>query len=272
MWRRTLDCLGVPVGILAGAALATRLDAVFRGYREMGAPPAVAYELVGGAAPVVLRDGAPARRLDVEEDLVPALELDLYREVVARAEGLVLHAGAVVGQGGVALVVAGRSGAGKSTLVRAMLAAGFGYISEECVALRGGRCVGLSRPLHVDDGAVAPPAGFTVDDYVVRQEGGDRRLRLFHPPEALMWRDDACAAAVVHIDHAPGSATALEPLAGGAALAELWPCAFRADQAALADAANALNEVNVYRLRSATPEAALARVRALAAELDVHPL
>lgn len=272
MWRRILDCLGVPVAIRAGAPQAERLDAVFRGYRAVETAAAIEYELVGGAAPVVLRDGAAVRHLDVEEDLVPALELDLYREVVARAEGLVLHAGAVVGQGGAALIVAGRSGAGKSTLVRAMLAAGFGYMTEECVALRGGRCVGLSRPLHVDDAAVAPPAGFAVDDYVVRQERGELRLRLFHPPESLMWRDDARAAALLHIDHAPGLATTLEPLAGGAALAELWPCAFRADEAALSDAAAALSEVNVYRLRSATPEAALARVRALAAELDVVPL
>ncbi len=272
MWRRVLDCLGVAVGVRAPAEVAARLDAVFRGYREADADAAVQYELAGGPPPAVLRDGQVARRVDRFDDLVPALELDLYREVVARADGLVLHAGAVVGRGGAALVLAGRSGGGKSTLVRALLARGFGYLSEECVALRGGRCAGLPRPLHVDDAAVSPPPGFEVDDYEVRVAGGARRLRLFHPPERLVWQGDACAAAVLQIDHAPDAATELDELRGGAALEALWPCAFRSDQAALGDAAEALAQVTVYRLRTATPEAAIDRVGRLAAELDVEPI
>lgn len=272
MWRRTIDCLGVLVAIRADVpALAPRLDAIFRGYRESGDAPAVAYELQA-ASPSLLRDGVVVRRFDAVEDLAPGLEIDLYREVMARAAGLMLHAGAVVGRGGSALVLAGRSGAGKSTLVRALVARGFGYMTEECVALRGGRCAGLPRPLHVDDDAIARPDGWGGADYVIRQDGRQRRLRLFHAPDHLLWQDDARTAAVLHIDHAPGTETALVELQGGAALAALWPCAFRTDESALGDAAAALTEVATYRLRTASPDAAIERVGRLAAELDVHPL
>ena len=274
MWCRTLDCLGVAVAVRAPATLAARLDSVFRGYSESDGEPVIRYELNDSARPAVMRDGRVARRLDARDDLVPALELDLYREVVARAEGLVLHAGAVVGRGGRAIVVAGRSGAGKSTLVRALLVRGLGYLTEECVALGdGAACRGLSRPLHVDDDALAVPPGFGCDDYVIRVAGdGARRLRLFHVPERQIWRGSARAVAIVDIDHAPGVTPAMEPMSVGQALVSLWPASFRTDAVALDSAARALVAVRLLRLRTCASEQAIAHVVDLADEMDVAPV
>lgn len=271
MWRRTVDCLGVAVQITSRVAELDRvLDSVFQTYAEVGGPPAVGYALDGLA---LARDGEPVRRCRVAIDLVAVLELDLYRQVLARARGLLLHAGAVVGRGGAALVFAGRSGAGKSTLVRGLLGRGFAYLSEECVAMvPGGACRGLARSLHVDDAAAEPPPGYTSGEYPIRRPGGEVRVtRLFQPPEAAIWRGAARAAALVAIDHAPDAVSALEPLGGGAALAQLWPAVFRPDAAAVADAGPVLDGVARYRLSTATPAEAIARALALAAELGVEP-
>jgi hypothetical protein len=274
MWRRTVDCLGVAVGISSRVAeLDATLGAVFATYAEAAGPPDLEYELVVAGGPTLLRGGAATRTCGVAVDLVAVLELDLYREVMGRARGLLLHAGAVVGAGGAALVFAGCSGAGKSTLVRALLGCGFAYLSEECVALEpAGRCRGLARALHVDADAVPLPAGFTAGEYPIRREGGAVRItRLFHPPERAIWRGTARAAAVVSIEHAPGAVRALDRLGGGESLARLWPAVFRPDPDALAEAGPALEGVGRYHLCTARPEQAIECALALAAELGVHP-
>lgn len=271
MWQRTIDCLGLAVELTSELPeLAPQLTAVFRTYGDAARPPAVRYRLERGAWPQLVRDGAVVSRHDEVVDLVPALELELYTQVTARTPGLVLHAGAVVGASGRALIVAGPSGAGKSTLIRALLADGLRYLTEECVALAAdARCAGLARALHVDDDAIAVPPGFTCDDYVLRDAGGLRRARLFHPPAARVWRGDARAVAVIAIGHAPDAPDTLTRLSPGAALAALWPCVFRHDAGALADAGAALAASPAYRLHTRTPAAALAHVRALAQELGV---
>jgi hypothetical protein len=85
-----------------------------------------------------------------------------------------------------------------------------------------------------------------------------------------MWRGPARVAAVLAIDHAPG-ADELARLGGGAALAELWPLLFRRDRLAMEEAAELLGAAPRFRLRTSHPEQALARVLALATELDVVP-
>lgn len=273
MWRRTIDCLGVAVGITSQVAELDRmLGAVFATYADAAGTAELEYELDADDHPVLRRAGRVVRSCPVAIDLVAVLELDLYRQVMARAAGLLLHAGAVVGADGRALVFAGRSGAGKSTLVRGLLARGLAYLTEECVALEPGACRGLARALHVDDDGVAMPPGFTAGEYPIRQAGGEVRVtRLFHPPEPMIWRGPARAAAVVTIEHAAGATPALEPLSGGEALALLWPAVFRPDQAALADAGPALDGVARYHLLTARPEQAIERALALAAELGVGP-
>ena len=136
MWRRTIDCLGIAVGIESRLpALDALLVAVLRSYADASGLAAIEYVLSHAEWPQLARDGAVVARHDEDADLVPAVELDSYTQVLARVPGLPLHAGAVVGADGRALVVAGRSGSGKSTLVRALLTRGLSYLSEECVTL-----------------------------------------------------------------------------------------------------------------------------------------
>jgi hypothetical protein len=249
------------------------LDAVFRSYREArGQAAEIAYRLELADWPRLVRDGRVVSRHDVPADLVPALELDLYTQVLARAPGLLLHAGAVVGRSGDALVFAGPSGAGKSTLVRALLARRFAYLTEECVALaQGGRCLGLARPLHLEEDEAAALPGFTCDQYVIRQGTSSVVKRLLHPPAELLWHGEARALAVIRIEHAPGMAACLEQLSGGDALARLWPAVFRPDSVAIEEAAHALGDVQLFRLSTARVEQAVDRALELARGLGVEP-
>lgn len=271
MWRRTVDCLGIAVGIESRLpALDALLAAVLRSYADAPGPAVIEYVLGHAAWPQLARDGAVVTRRDEDADLVPALELDLYTQVIARVPGLPLHAGAVAGADGRALVVAGRSGSGKSTLVRALLARGLSYLSEECVALApGGTCLGLARALHLDPGEAALPPGFMLEPYPLR--GVARALWLAHPPERAIWRAPARAAAVIAIDHGPDAPGTLEPLTAGAALAALWPAVLRPDATAIDGAAAVLAHVPAYRLSTRRPEHALDRVASLAAELAIVP-
>lgn len=274
MWHRTVDCLGVAVEIRSQVGeLDATLASVFQTYADAGVPPQLEYVLEASDRPTLVRGGLPVRRCAVVIDLVAVLERDLYREVLARALGLLLHAGAVVGGGGAAMVFAGRSGAGKSTLVRALLDRGFAYLSEECVALvPGGSCRGLARSLHVDDDRIELPTGFTSGEYPIRtDDGGVRITRLFQPPERAIWRGAARAAALVAIDHAPDVGVAFEPMTGGMALARIWPAVFRPDPAAVQDAAHVLAGVARFYLRTSHPDEALECALALAADLGVEP-
>jgi len=272
MWHRVVDCLDVAVEITSRVpAIDAQLDTVFATYRDTTHPPAVAYELAVADWPQLARDGVVASRHDDLLDLVPALERDLYVQVMARATGVLLHACAVTGRDGRALIFAGRSGAGKSTLIRALLDRGFAYLSEECVALATATCRGLARALHADDDRIAPPRGFASAPYVIRRPDGEHRTRLFLPPEARVWRGEAHAAAIVAIDHAANATGALEPTSVGAAMALLWPLVFRPDAAALATLPEVLVALARYRLITARPEQALDRALALAEELDVEP-
>jgi hypothetical protein len=274
MWRRVVDCLGVAVEISSPLdELRPVLDAVFRSYREASAQAAaIEYRLELGDWPQLVRGRRVVSRHDVPADLVPALELDLYTEVLARAPGLLLHAGAVVGAGGAALVFAGPSGAGKSTLVRALLARRFAYLTEECVSLSGGgRCLGLARPLHLDENEAAVLPGFTCYDYAIRQGTSSVVKRLLHPPAQLLWHGEARALAVIRIEYAPGAAACLEQLSSGDALARLWPAVFRPDSVAIEEAAHALADLQLFRLSTARVEQAVDRAFELARGLGVEP-
>jgi hypothetical protein len=271
MWRRTVDCLGIAVGIESRVpAIDALLAALLRSYADAPGSAAIQYVLSHAAWPQLARDGAVVARQDEDADLVPALELDLYTQVIARVPGLPLHAGAVAGADGRALVVAGRSGSGKSTLVRALLARGLSYLSEECVMLGpGSMCMGLARALHIDSGEASLPPGFTIEPYPLR--GLARAPWLAHPPSSAIWRGTARAAAVIALHHGPDAPGTLEPLNGGAALAALWPAVLRPDATAIADAAAVLAHVPAYRLSTRRPEHALDLVAALAAELAIVP-
>lgn len=271
MWQRIVDCLGVSVSIVSEVpSIDDQLTAVFRTYADASTAATLSYVLCIRTQPTVIRDGAALAGHDSPLDLVAGLELDLYRRVVARAAGLVLHAAAVVGKDQRALVFTGVSGAGKSTLLRALLAHGYMYLTEECVSLRDGRaCVGLARALHVEDDTIEAPAGFTVDEYVMNiAPAGTKRTRLFHPPEPRVWRKPARPAAVVVLSHGPDAPNTLGRISTGEALVALWPMVFRGTPL---EAANHLGELPCYRMRTTTPANAQRLARELAEELGVHP-
>ena len=94
-------------------------------------------------------------------------------------------------------------------------------------------------------------------------------VRLFHPPEPVIWRGEARTAAVVAIDHRPDADGRLVALTGGEALAALWPMVFRQDAGALELARIGLEGVRTYQLETSRSEQALERALALATELGV---
>jgi hypothetical protein len=266
MWQRTIDCLGVAVRVGASDdTAAEQLAAVVRSYADAPGAATIDYVLDGTS---LVRDGVALSTHELPIDAVPAFEIDLYRRVLSVVDGVPLHAGAVVDGHGAAVIFAGPSGAGKSTLMRALLDRGFRYLSEECVLLAGDRrCRGLARALNIDDPSIAPPTGYRCDPYTIRYREGT--FRLFHPPESVMWRDSARAAAVIAIGHAPDAVLDLERLSGGAGLHALWPAVFRHEPAILDRMQAAFADVPVYRLRTSTPGDALAQVLAVAEEVGL---
>lgn len=271
MWQRTIDCLGVAVAIESVVAEATgQLTSVFRSYADIDAPPVISYRLEQRDWPTLIRDGQTVRRTDSVLDLVAVLELDLYRQVAARANGLVLHAACVSGQGGRGIVLAGISGAGKSTLTRALLRRGFDYVSEESVALAdGGRCTGLARAMHADED-VDLPAEFRREPYELMTADGPRRTLLVHPPEERMRRRNITAVAVVVISHAADAGNALVPLSSGEMLQRLWPMMLRQSLSELSEAAEVLGSLARYALHTSSAENALSRALALCEQEHVR--
>lgn len=269
MWQRIIDCLGLAVSVgTTDEDTATRIDAVLRSYATSTDPVAVTYVLEAEPVPTLLRDGALHSEYAHPLDLVAGFEIELYRRVLSLVEGIPLHAGAVVDPSGNAVIFAGRSGAGKSTLLRALLPLGYRYLSEECVLLLDRqRCRGLARALTIEDPHLAVPAGYHSDDYTLRGAAGS--LRLFHPPERVMWRADARAACVISIEHAPDAVFELARLRGGAGLLALWPAIFRHEPRILDRVDAAFEGIPLFSLRTSRPHEALERVLLLAQELGL---
>jgi hypothetical protein len=265
MWRRIVDCVGVPVGVTSHVdEITTELEAVLRMYADSANAPVVEFELAVHEWPQLMRDGELVSRHNTALDVVPAFELELYRHITARANGILLHAAGLVDVRGAGLVISGRSGGGKSTLVRALVSDTFQYASEECVAIESAeRARGLCRALHLEDASIDAPFE-TVPYRLHVADGGIRETRLCLVPEARIWRDAFRPAAIVVINHAPDAPNACNRLHGGAALASWWPMVFRPDDAALQLAT--VLAIPTYRLSTRTPAAAREAVLAVAQE------
>jgi hypothetical protein len=265
VWQRIVDCLGVTVRVRADDAAAAALAAaVIRSYADTSGDIGLDYDLDASSEPRLVRNGVEQSRVERPIDLVPAFEIDLYRQLIVVAEGLQLHAGAVVDSGGRAIIFAGRSGAGKSTLMRALLARGLRYLSEEYVALLGGqKCRGLARALNIDDPTLPVPTGYISDDYPLPHG----TFRMFHPPEHAIWRGDARALAVISIDHALDAPDEIVPLTSGQAVMALWPAMFGHSPESLGRLGSAFEGIPLFRLHTRTPEAALDHVLTTARKL-----
>jgi len=143
-----------------------------------GDRPAIADGLAGlGSFALNARsDNQPANAVDcpVGAGTSPGqLLAELTRLAVQHSPRLCLHAGVVSCPTGT-VVVPGSSGLGKSTLTAALVQAGFGYLSDEVLAIprTGGLPARFARPIAVG------PESWTVLglDPALRPAAGDERL------------------------------------------------------------------------------------------------
>lgn len=122
---------------------------------EVEAPDHQAGALGDGLRDVVV-DALADCSILVEGPEIEAVVAAAVREAIKHAPGLLLHAGAVA-RDGQAVIFPGESGTGKSTLTAACVRRGFGYLTDEVVAidLCSSTMTGFARPLMLTRWAAA---------------------------------------------------------------------------------------------------------------------
>jgi hypothetical protein len=157
----TARVLGSTIAISTTSALVEQLSAQCAELlddRSAAAGPAHRLTLHGNGAADPVLGGDPIQNALAE----------ITRFAVAHSPLLCIHAGVVAGPNGL-IAIPGASGHGKTTLVAALLQAGFGYVSDEVLALDRTtlRVTPFRRPLAMDarslrllglDESVPPPA------------------------------------------------------------------------------------------------------------------
>jgi hypothetical protein len=130
------------VGGPQGGEIAGAVQAAYEGLKDdTDAPPGDRYALEafdadGRLLVQTALNGVATRTPLLLHDALRMLTSDLNdRAVASRPEHLVVHAGAVMWPGDGALLLPGTSGSSKSTLTAALVHAGFGYLSDEAVAI-----------------------------------------------------------------------------------------------------------------------------------------
>lgn len=226
-----LDAFGLRIGVRSdspallrrAAARWTATGARLVTAAEAGAPDVLVAGLLslhtgardvtaGARPPMTLYDGAAriVRTADREE-LLEALDATLRMGIAhASPTHLLVHAG-VVGYRGQAIVLPGSSHAGKTTLVRALLARGATYLSDDVAVVDGdGRVLPFARPLAVRDRAHAPQRPVPAESLGARVGAEPLRAGLV---AITRWRDGATwrpravaggAAALALIPHVGG--------------------------------------------------------------------
>jgi HprK-related kinase A len=179
----------------------------------------------------LLRDDALLSDAASHDELLPLLEWAIATAGVEHLgrRYLLFHAGAVTanGQG---LLLPGGSGSGKSTLVAGLLAAGFGYLSDEVavVAPTTGQVLPFAKSVCVKAGA--RPVLAPLYPQLARTHWRHRfgpELVAFLPPPAGCWATEPVALRFVVLPrYAAGAATRLEPIARSAAAAVLLEQSF----------------------------------------------
>lgn len=172
---------------------------------------------------VLVRAGTAARALGT-------LMWDVNQQAVASAaaDHMVLHAAAVVRDGGV-LVLAGPAESGKTTLVTALLGRGWRYLTDEAAAisLDTGLVRPYPKPLSLDPGSQALfPELRPTDGAAPRSLAGGQWQVPASTVRADAVGEPAPLAAVIFPRHVPAASTELQPLSRARALARLADCAF----------------------------------------------
>jgi hypothetical protein len=253
----TFRALTTTVAVDIDDAVPALAHALIRSY-----PPSRDAELRYDLRPGEVKRNEQRLLLDDERDLVPAFEMDLYEQVLARAApGWILHAAAIEVNGR-ALVLCGASGAGKTTLTLALAARGYRLLTEEVVWIdRTATVRGLPRPLHVP--ADSPqrtriPSGWTQLPYPIRgRDGVVRENILVVPPPEAFQLGPLPLHAIVRMGHGSDWPLHLEPSRHHIALQRLWDRSLRQDDAGLEAATGVLREHGSYALSSTTEREAL---------------
>jgi hypothetical protein len=126
--------------------MTTHLGAGMITLRVLGIGIAVRADVAAQFAELPRTEAPPAATVTAESPAVALAELT--RLAVERSPLLCIHAGVVSGPSGL-IAIPGRSGLGKTTLVAALVRSGFGYVSDEALAVdrASGQVTAFARPL-----------------------------------------------------------------------------------------------------------------------------
>ena len=187
--------------------------------------------------------------------------------------GVVLHAGCLSGPNG-AVVLPGTAGSGKTTLTAGLVAAGWGYLSDELglVDPDGRRVESFARPLCMTRNSVDlfPGLGDRLDPLLA----SERCDKLQVPASALRdapFAETTTLRAVVFPRYEPGAKTVSEPLRKPETLLALLPNTFDLDGRRLGVLARLCRAVPGYRLVSGDIDEAIAEVVRLSREASTPP-
>jgi len=133
----------------------------------LGTAVAVRAEVAAEFAELPPTEAPPTATVRAESP--PVALAELTRLAVEHSPLMCMHAGVVSGPGGL-IAIPGQSGLGKTTLVAALVRAGFGYVSDEALAVdrASGQVTAFARPLALaadvwtllgPDLGAAPPDG-----------------------------------------------------------------------------------------------------------------
>lgn len=257
---------GAPPAVEAG------LHAIWYGARGEGTIPVdvVVRRVAGGY--VLDVDGVARDELVAEESLLPTIELVLYDAIADRLSPrtTILHAGAVILDGRLAVFV-GESGGGKSSHVLEAVRAGATYLTDELLLTDGRAAWGIPRAIQFDLVPVGAPllprlSELDVASYrCVDLEGREVALPIFHVPEDRIERRRVRLAEACVFLVRPDRDEALVPVPPALALARVLAVA---NHAPAHDVGVLVGEGRTFELRWSDPRTSLARVRAC---LAGHP-
>ena len=194
--------------------------------------------------------------------LVGSLVHDLNRRALDGSEHLILHSGGIE-HDGVGVVFPGAMEAGKTTLAAGLVRAGFGYLTDEGVAVDRDslRIHPYPKPFSIDRGAwplfpeLEPAADLATDAYKADQwqvPPADIRADALGQPCAI--------ALIVFPKYEAGAETSVEPLGRAEALVELAKNTYKFDvqgAPALDVLAEVVRPADCYRLTSSDLDAAV---------------
>jgi hypothetical protein len=214
--------------------LGRRVDALMAGLRDPG-PVEHWYAFTASASVAdavdLTRDGQTVALGQCPGDAVGWLVWDVNRAAAdASGQHLLFHAGAVQlthidGPDGRGVLLPGPSGSGKSTLSAGLVRAGFGYLTDELVALdlTSGQLLPYPKPITVKPGSFAALWDVsTLDGRGGGDGSADQEWHLAVGDRAFGHGGEPCVPGFVLVPrYEPGAPTRLERLSETSAFLEL---------------------------------------------------